>query len=555
MVSNAGTPTRVIAGFDSIKFRIEPDEDASSVPVDRSQFGDILPSDDASLATAQDAFEIIDELPIQVADTYDVEFPEDSNGIDDNSTWVFRRLPLERFLQIRNERPQQTFIGKIQYESAYIAGSQTPPLQPNPDTVTFTFRVWSNLPDTISNADLEARTYLEQRIINNQPVATAQQNLELLIPNDCMEIAVGFKSDTGQNDARLRITNFDFDIELGLDNSGFSGNLNDEIHSVQSFANAYDSATLGGGGASTAAGLSVDNTQFDNPQTDPGGLRDQSLTITNAQEAFNVIDDLNQAFEDPFKVNQVLDFGGTISNSGTINSGTPLRTNDIDIDSDLRALSADVAVRVKIRVNAITSNFRGNISLVDGDNPSTRYGDLHPVNGSGVTAVAANDFIILQRIIPAAQVPTTVQVQWNRTSSAGSATFDRGKAYMVIFPEVQTGGQGQSVSVTEAFMWTAGPLENSRQTGTGPYTLLAGHTWPMYHILEFGFDNGTNNGMYKPMVVFSSTFQASGAYGTMDFTDFIGYNVKPVGTGNNQFEFVWGNRGIRHVKGFRIAIN
>ena len=556
VTSNTGNPVNVQAGFNSVKFRIEPDEDADSVPVDRSQFGDNIPSDDPDLKTAQDALEVIDDLPLELADTYDLEFPGPPNGIDDTGQWVLRRLPLARLIPIRNARPQQAFTGKIQYSSAYISGSRQPPALPPPDTVTFTHRVWSNVPDDYDPAthgtQLDALTYLANNAGIVQEQAAVQRNVEVSIPHDCTEITVGFKSDSGQNDARLHITGYNFDIEKGINSSGFDGNLTDNVRSLQSLGQAVDDLTTTEG---TAAETSVDNTQFDDPQTDPGGLRDQSLTITNAQEAFNVIDDLNQAFEDPFKVNQVLDFGGTFTNAGTINSGTALRTNDIDIDSDLRALSADVAVRVKIRVNAITNDFRGNVSLIDGDNPGTRYGELHPVNGSGVNSVQANDFIILQRVIPAAQVPTTVQVQWDRISSTGSATFDRGKAYMVIFPAAQTGGMGQSVTITEAFMWIAGGLSNSRQTGTGPYTLLSGHTWPMYHILEFGFDNGTNSGMYKPMVVFSSTFQASGAYGTMDFTDFIGYNVKPVGTGNNEFEFVWGNRGIRHVKGFRIVIN
>ena len=554
VTATSGTPIDVAAGIDSVKFRIEPDEDASSVPVDRTQFGDNIPSDDPTNKTVQDSLEILDDLPLSLADTYDLSFEGPPDGIDDNGIWVIHRLPLARLIPIRNARPLQAFTGKLRYNASYIPGSRgTPP----PETVNFTHRVWSNVPDDYVPAthgtQLDALTYLYNQDETNQDATATTTIAEVSIPNDCDEITIGFKSNSGQDDARLLITDYDFDIEKGIDSSVLDGNLTDNVRSLQSLAQAVDDLALGG--STTAANVSVDNTQFDNAQTDPGGLLDQSINITNAQQAFNVIDDLNQAFEDPFKVNQVLDFGATTTNAGTINSGTPLRTNDIDIDSDLRALSADVAVRIKIRVSSITADFDGNVSIVDGDNPGTRYGDLHPVNGSGVNALRANDFIILQRIIPAAQVPVTVQVQWNRTSSVGSATFDRGKAYMVIFPTAQTGGMGQSVTVTEAFMWTAGALANSRQTGTGPYTLLAGHTWPMYHILEFGFDNGTNAGMYKPMAVFSSTFQASGSYGTMDFTDFIGYNVKPVGTGDNQFEFVWGNRGIRHVKGFRIVIN
>ena len=556
VVRTSGTPVDVAAFFTSIKFRIEPDEDADSVPVDRTQFGNILPSDDSDLKTAQDAFEFVDELPLQVADTYDLAFEGAPNGIDDNNTWVIRRLPLERLITIRNARPQQPFIGKSRYTAAYITGSATPG---SDEEVDYTHRIWSNLSTsatTTSQIDAEAYLFNEDR--TNQTSAGTTRTTEISIPNDCMEIAVGFKSNTGQNDARLLITNYDFDVELGIDSSGFDGNLTDNVRSTQSLAQAVDDLTISGGGATTAANVSIDNTRFGDPARLPGGIAENTgitgvpVNPTNVQQFAEKTDTLLQLVDDPFQSNQALDWGGSFAESGTVSSGTPLLSNPIDIPQELRDLGVDVTIRMRIRIHSITNNFRGNFRLVNAAN-TTEYGDPEISNGGGVGARSAGDFVTFQRTIIASQVPNTFRLRYTRTSSAGSSEINRSVAYMLDRTTDTVGQMGQSGSYNETIIWIAGGTANARYTGTNvDQTLLAGHTWAQYDDLQFNFDTTAAGLIIKPLRITSNSFLSTegSSYGVLEHTDLYAIMVRP--TGANTFRVLWnggGSIGLRRILG------
>lgn len=585
VIANSGID---IGGVNFFRAQIRPDTNADEIIVNRGDLGNNI-ANDAVLVTADDAFSQIDELPLQVSDTYDIAWPSAPNGIDDNAEWVIRELPIERLLRIRNARAQQTFIAKIRYNSAYISGSRvTPP----PETVNFEHRVWGELPEGLSQAQLQARSYLTTEAFTGQTDSASTRTTEVVIPAGAESITVGFKSASGQDDAKLAITDYHVELERGIDASAFTSAgriLNANVRSYQSLAQRiYDwipngnniaiaAATFAGVLADTdntaqkvaqkvndlvipAEDVPVDAADFSDPLQFPGGLKANlgftgvPVTPANVQEALDKADILFQLLDNPFIANQTLDrqVASVAHYDFPVTSGSPVRTNPIDIPQELRDLGVPIAIRIRSRVSAIDTAFRGNLSVVHGTSFS-RFGDTQPANGGGTTSVAAGDFITFQRIIPAANVPNTVRLQFDRTSSSGEATFHRGVAYLVDSSGAVDGSTGQSATFTAQDIWVAGGTANSRLTGNAIQTLLGSFRFEDFDVLQLCYDNGSAAGMMMPQYFTAESFLTTADYGTIDFTDRIGYLLKPIGTVTNQFQFGWGNQGIRRIIGINAA--
>ena len=565
--SNVGTPP-AIGWVNRLRVELRPDLNSDEVILTRDDLGNNFP-DSTELVTLDDALQEADAWPIQPSDTDDLEWPGGQNGIDDNGMWILRQIPLARLLMLRNERPLHTFIGRIRYTSAYITGSAQPG---SPDEVDFEHRVWSNLPDGLTNTQLEARTStLVTNVISNQTATATTRNAEVTIPSDCTAITVGIRSPTGQNDSRVLITDYDFDIEEGIDSSGFDGNLTTNVRSIQSFAQEVDDLTISGSGATTAAGLTVNNAQFYDPANFIGGLREPLPTglsqpglvasPTNAQEAFVKTDYMLSLAYNPYQWTQNLDHlpGGVLSEDFRVVANGNVVSSDINVPELYRDISEDLIVRVRVHAQTEPSGFRGRLRIVTSNNHNTNVTGTTPtsINGS-LSSQAQGQDIVTQQRIPAASVPSTFAIRLEGTATnTETATFNQGHVYIEVASGDESMGQmGQAVSWNEVIIWTAGLTTTARLTNSNTQTLLAGNTWGQYHWLRFNFDNGTNDGQLFPMVVLASQFRASANYGTFQFSDLYGYNVQPTGSGDNQFRFIWngaGTKGLRRIIGASIS--
>ena len=564
--SNTGTADAYI---DRIRIEMRPDLKSDEVILTRDDLGNNF-SDSSELVTLDDALQEADAWPIQPSDAMDVAWPGGQNGIDDSGIWVIRELPLARLLQLRNQRPLHTFVGRIRYQSAYITGSRTQPKSPPPDTVDFEHRIWSNLPDGLTNTQLEARTNtLRTNIVTNQTATATVRETEVTIPADCTAITVGIRSPLGQDDARLLITDYDFDVEEGINSTGFDGNLSTDVRSLQSLAQEVDDLAVGG--ASTASAVSVQNSQFYNPTNVIGGLREPLpaglsqpglvASPTNAQQAFVKTDYLLSLAYNPYQWTQNLDYlpGGVLSEDFTVVGSGNVVSSDIDVPELFRDISEDLIVRVRVHADTEPSGFRGRLRIVTSNNNNVNVTgtDSVSINGS-LSSQAQGQDIVTQQRIPAASVPSTFAIRLEGTgTNTETATFNNGHVYIEVASGDESSGQmGQAVSWNEVIIWTAGLTTTARLTNSNVQTLLAGNTWAQYLWLHFNFDNGTNDGMLFPMPVLSSQFRASAAYGTFVFSDLFGYNVIPHGTGDNQFRFIWngaGTKGLRRIIGVSIS--
>lgn len=545
-ISNTGT---ALAYIDKLRIALRSDLKTDEVIPLQAELGNNFPGGEAQ--TLSNLLQDANAWPLQLADTYDVLWPPAPNGIDDNGEWVLRSLPIARLLRSRNARSQQTFIAKVRYQGAYVTGSRT---DRGVDAVNFSHRVWANLPDGLSHAQLDARASLTTADIPSQSATATTQTLEFRIPTDADSITVGVKSDTAQADARLAITEYTVEIERGIDSSGYtaSGRLLDtRVHSFQSVADRLQAYVPHDN--HTAAGVSVDATQFSDAGRFPGGLLEvlpAGFNVANApddvQATLDKIDVLLQLLDNPFVANQALDFGVSATEALSVSDSNVHRSNPINVPQELRELGVNIAIRVRVRLNAIQSSVRGRLALVRGDSPFTRVGDNQIVNGS---LQGANTYVTFQRVIPAADIQTTYRLQFQRTSSTGNVTFDRGVGYMVDSEVTPTQGQGQAASYSARNIWVAGGSVLDRLTASSTQTLLAGNHWGQFHLLQFEFDNGPQAGNLLPLMVTADAFRASSSHGTQTYTDLLGYLVQPISGTTNQFSFVWGNQGLRRIVG------
>ena len=118
------------------------------------------------------------------------------------------------------------------------------------------------------------------------------------------------------------------------------------------------------------------------------------------------------------------------------------------------------------------------------------------------------------------------------------------------------GASGQTERYQENIIWTAGSTPTSRLTTTSStvrHTLIPGHTWAQYDLIQFCCDTGTDTGVILPIMITSSSFRINSAFGLLDVVG--DYWVRIQRNGTNGFYFRWngGTIGIRQILGIKTA--
>lgn len=277
--------------------------------------------------------------------------------------------------------------------------------------------------------------------------------------------------------------------------------------------------------ARAAAEVTVDADDFRPPTEFIGGLRHVTGVSgiadapANVEQALIKTDFLLSNVFNPYEGLQVLnhEIGGTTSDSFLVNSATLLYSNPVTIPAALRALGADVDVRVRVQLSALGAGFVGDLRLVDPSNRTTIfYGDAEAVNN---TIYSQGDYVTFHRTIAAASVPATFALRYRRTSSSGTATFGDGFTHVIASPSrgAMGGVGGQTGGFSERIIWHAGISLTGRLTTeseTTNYTLLAGNRFTDFDFLQFVFDFGAAS--TQPLagyLVSANLFHAAGANG------------------------------------------
>ena len=350
--------------------------------------------------------------------------------------------------------------------------------------------------------------------------------------------------------------------------TGFDGNLTSSDTTVQQVAQKVDDLDVSSGG------IAVDNAEFSNSTDSLGGLKQPlpsgisrtglEATPTTVQEAFVKSDYLLQSAYNPYQYTQVLDHGS--SNTSFAISGTNnIISNTINIPSEIAnivKLNTNLLVRLRIKVSTIGSGFEGTVRLVNHNNSNQITGTFD--NDFTDADLDANDYITIEELIPNGQIgedstvnPNSFRIQFaGQGSNTANITLTEG--FVSVIPTRHSNDQPpEPAAWLESVIWTAGATTTARLTNNTLQTLLTGHTFGDYDLLQFNFDNGNNAGMLFPMVVFSSQFRNSASFGTIMFSDYYGYNVKPEGSGDNQFRFLWnggGTKGLRRIIGVNLRL-
>ena len=119
-----------------------------------------------------------------------------------------------------------------------------------------------------------------------------------------------------------------------------------------------------------------------------------------------------------------------------------------------------------------------------------------------------------------------------------------------------SGAAGQSERYQENIIWTAGSTPTSRLTTTSTtvlHTLIPGHTWAQYDLLQFSLDTGPDTGIVVPIMITSSSFRISSSFGLLDVIGDYWVRIQPSGT--NGFYFLWNGNlvAMRQVLGIKTA--
>jgi len=570
--STGQTGTPPLTGVEGMHLQIRSDVQADEVIVPQDDLGNNLTGDADNL---EEIISEVDEMPIQPADYEDVAWPGGSNAIDDNNTEVRRTVTFHRNLQNANNRPGITYIARITYDAVIESASGGGRNQLN-----FVHKTYAGSP---ALAEIQSANETTGR-------GAQSKSYDVTIPSGTSAFEVGFTSPTGQNDARLEITNYRVSFLEGIDASGFNGNLSMDDNSAQKVAQKFDDLTAAGLGVGinasgfdgnlatsddtvqevaqafddyvpTALQTTVDANQFSDPANFIGGLRMPITGITpndpvNVRQALIKADSLLQDAFDPFRDTQLLDrsVGGSFSSSFPVINATPVYSNPVIIPQELRDLGVDVAARVRVRVPTLDSAFRGDLRLVDPDNRSTTfYGDPETVSGA---IHSSGDYITFSREFSAGSVPDDFEVRFRRTDGGtGATTFDQGFANMVDSSGGAGGAGGQASSYSTTIIWLAGASITDRLTTrseTTNYTLMAGHSFSAYDQLVFVFDAGAGSTQpLMPCWVDSNLFQAFGAAGTLWIQ--ANYWLMTSRQSDTTFRYRWGtpNNGLRRIIGIR----
>ena len=568
-------------GVEGIKLQIRSDVQADEVIVRNDDLGNNLTGDSNNL---EEIISEIDELPIQPSDYEDVPWPGGSNAIDDDGVEVRPdgdpdyQITFARNMQNANNRPGITYVAHISYDAVIVTGSG----------------------GAITELNFVHKTYAGNNALNeiqssNETTGRGVQRktYDITVPTHTNSFTVGITNNANQSDGRLLITNYRVNFSQGIDASGFNGTLSIDDNTNQRVAQKVDDLSasnlpLNASGFDgnlvpaddtvqevaqkfddynpTAGATTVVSNDFSDPDNFIGGLREVTgvsgvpATPANVQQALVKTDYLLQEAYNPFQSTQLLDrsTGGSFSSAFSVNNATPVYSNPVDIPEELRALGTDIAVRVRVEVTALGSGFAGDIRLVDPDNRATVfYGAPEVVNTSLYSASSPNNFVTFQRTIPAASVPDTFEVRFQRTDGGTTtSTFDNGFADVIdSTASVMGGAGGQASSYTSTIIWLAGASIYDRLTvasETTNYTLMSGHQFTDYDQLVFVFDGGS--GSTQPLVpcwVDANLFQSFGAAGTLWIVGNWWLMVSRQSTTTFRFRWRAPSNGLRRIIGIK----
>ena len=492
-VTVRATHTPPTNGFAAhVRLDIHPDIKADEVTVNPDDYGNNLLSS-LTLRDVGDAISQVDELPIQFADYEGLAWTAPPTGIDLDGALDQRQQDIPIHMKIRdvNGRPGHAFIAKISFDVNYITGTRSD----GGGAVDYVHDIHTDA-DNYANA-ISARA-------DNQDVNPRNINFEIDIPASATRLRITWREPVNQSntpisqmDGRLNVANYRCDFQEGIDVSGFTAQsriISNNARSLQSFAQAVYNYVP----PNTAAGITVDSTEFDDPETSPGGLRDTvpgtAASPANVQQALVKTDAILQRQDNPFIGNaNVQHMPATfVRDDFVVNTNAEVRSDPITIPQELRDLGVDIAIRLRIHVDAITSDFDSNLSFVDATSFATLTDTMtNRVRGSGTSdAYTTGDFVTFQETISAANVPETFRVQFDRDSTTGNATFDRGVVYFVDRPGGATGGVGGDAGTGWEIIWEAGPGNSDRVTAVGftSYTLANSARFDDFTDFEAIFD-------------------------------------------------------------------
>ena len=492
----SGSPAE--AFVQTVRMEIKTEINSDEVIMNPDSLGNNIMTG-TTLVNLNDFASQVDELPIQPGDYEDVDWPAriDIGGADSQKQ---RDIPIAQRIRDFNARAERQFIARISYRINYVAGTRTGAITDRVDYVH----------EIRSDADNYAAVITQWQ--TTQDATPTDVFFEVPIPAAATQLRVTYERQRNQANmrvdqqgARINVANYQLEYLEGIDSSGFTTAgriLNNTARSLQSLANlVYAHVPI-----TTATGIAVDSNQFIDPNRGRGGLRDdlvpQGVTVTtptNVQEAFNKADGIFRLLDNPFIANDMLTRSGG-NHDFTVNSATAVRSEAVTIPQDLRDLGVDVTLRLKIRVNTISSTFDGNVSFVASTTPFTILDgtQTHRVRNQGASdTFDPGDFLIFQETVSAAQVPETFSVQFARDSSAGSANFHRGTAYMLDASGGASGGVGGGSGTGWEIIWQAGPGNSDRVTGVGStvYTLANSAQFSDFTDFEAIYDTNATAGV------------------------------------------------------------
>ena len=357
-----GSNTAIVAGVDNFRAELRPDINADEVLINQGDLGNNIT--DSSPNTLSSFISQVDELPIQPSDFEDIDWPPAPDGIDDNGSEVTRRIGIHRNIQNFMRRPNHTYIAKVTYKSALIAGSPTD----GRTSINFTHNIY------VEDAGGTNRRVISGISYTGQTTTAITRNVVIDLPDTTTTIEVSFANQNVQADARLLITDYDLDIvekvtgaDVSIDSSGFNGNLATTDDNAQKVAQKLDDLSISGGGGGG------------------GSTYGQRTTLNNINRAANTIETVDLVSEQITLSSRLVDEGGErLNNPIAITVGYTITLPP--------ALSGNVGTL-----------FIRNVS--NSENPGTTYGQQ---NISGVTS---GNTININAILPhSANIPNTFYI-------------------------------------------------------------------------------------------------------------------------------------------------
>ena len=284
-------------------------------------------------------------------------------------------------------------------------------------------------------------------------------------------------------------------------------------------------------------------------------------TPANVQDVVTKADYLLRLAYNPYQYTERLDrFDGSgVSGSFPLNSGAARLSNPISIPAELRELSSDVTVRVRVRAQAINTAFRGTAAIRNEAN-TARLGEPDENAVISGAVLDGGDYLNFERTFAAASIPNTFRVQFERdTGNTGTANIDDASVYIEDSGGAggMTGGQAGGGVV---LLWESGPNDTDRTTAnstTVNYNLISGRQFGDYSATVVWYDTDATAAAglfaYVPQDAINTMITnhgAAGRVGLIVLEAFGAYKlIKPVS--NTQFRIYEGSTsvGIRRIYG------